>query len=183
VFMVFNVDMGVVLCVYGYRCMYVMCLGDCFVVEMENRKGFVWGHSFVERPRKDLVMKKVWGGDTNLGLDTWNIEWRGRGRDSLRKVLEKGRKFVPVGTEAVFLQFGGNDEGVDSVGEIVEKTRRVVTMVQRKCGVVMVGEIFPRYQTKYGTVKQYGEDRKEVNEELRKVYEGSPQVDFVHPYR
>jgi hypothetical protein len=31
VFMVFNVDMGVVLCVYGYRCMNVMCLVDCLL--------------------------------------------------------------------------------------------------------------------------------------------------------
>jgi hypothetical protein len=133
--------------------------------------------------KKDIEMDKIRGGDTNLGLVNWRIGWRSGGGDSLRRVLESGRNYVPVGTQATFLQFGGNDIGVDNVGEIVEMYQKVVNLVLKRSEEVMVGEVFPRYETRYGTVERYGEHRNEINQELKLIYEGSPQVECVHPYR
>jgi hypothetical protein len=88
----------------------------------------------------------------------------------LRRVLENGRNCVPVGTQATYLQFGGNDIGVDNMEDIVEMYQKVVDMVLKRSEEVMVGEVFLRYKTRYGTVEQYGEHREEVNQELKRRF-------------
>jgi hypothetical protein len=44
-------------------------------------------------------------------------------------------------------------------------------------------EVFHRHRTNYGTVADYGEHCCVLNKELKLIYEETPRVEFVHPFR